>query len=71
MEKIPDLSDFAENGLGVVAFENGKMIGFLCCCRPWDNAFDSTAKGTFSPIHAHGTVAENRERIYKKTISGC
>ncbi len=66
VEKIPDLSDFAENGLGVAAFENGKMIGFLCCCRPWDNAFDSTAKGTFSPIHAHGTVAENRERIYKK-----
>lgn len=28
---IPDLACFAENGLGVAAFEDGKMIGFLCC----------------------------------------
>lgn len=63
---IPDLSMFAENGLGVAAFENGKMVGFLCCFSPWDNAFDTAAKGTFSPIHAHGTVAENREIIYRR-----
>ena len=29
---VPDLKGFAENGLGVAAFEEGKMIGFLCCC---------------------------------------
>lgn len=63
---IPDLSDFATNGLGVAAFENGKMVGFLCCYRPWDNAFNSTARGTFSPIHAHGAVAKNKELIYRK-----
>lgn len=63
---IPDLNEFAENGLGVAAFEHGKMTGFLCCYRPWDNAFDSTAKGTFSPIHAHGTVPENRDRTYQR-----
>lgn len=28
---IPDLNGFSENGLGVAAFENEKMIGFLCC----------------------------------------
>ena len=38
---IPDLYDFAENGLGVAAFENEKMIGFLCCCEPFDNSIKS------------------------------
>lgn len=61
---IPDLSEFAENGLGVAALEDGKLVGYLCCYRPWDHAFDSIAKGTFSPIHAHGAVLENREKIY-------
>lgn len=67
---IPDLEMFAENGLGVAAFDNGKMVGFLCCYSPWDNAFDSTARGTFSPIHAHGAVAENREMIYRRMYQG-
>lgn len=62
---VPDLTEFAENGLGVVAFENGRMVGYLCCYRPWDNAFNTAAKGTFSPIHAHGAVKENREKIYQ------
>lgn len=66
VENMPDLSYFADNGLGVAAFENNKMVGFLCCYEPWDNVFGTTkVKGTFSPIHAHGTVLENRERIYK------
>ncbi|MBP1560236.1 MAG: GNAT family N-acetyltransferase [Oscillospiraceae bacterium] len=63
---IPDLGVFAENGLGVAAFENGKMIGYLCCYSPWDNAFDTAAKGTFSPLHAHGAAYENRETIYRR-----
>ena len=33
---VPDLNGFAENGLGVAAFENEKMIGFLCCCEPFE-----------------------------------
>ncbi len=45
---IPDLYGFAENGLGVAAFENEKMIGFLCCCEPFDNAFHATdVRGIF------------------------
>lgn len=35
---IPDLNSFAENGLGVAAFEDEKMIGFLCCCDPGRNS---------------------------------
>lgn len=66
IEAIPDLEYFARNGLGVAALEDERLIGFLCCYEPWDNAFDSAAKGTFSPIHAHGTIKENRQMIYKR-----
>lgn len=65
MRDIPDLNDFAGNGLGVAAFENEKMIGFLCCCEPFDNAFRATdARGIFSPMGANAAVSENRSKIY-------
>lgn len=68
IQTFPDISDFAYNGLGVAAFDDDtdRMIGFLCCYSPWDNAFGSKVKGTFSPIHAHGAVKENRGNIYKR-----
>lgn len=62
---IPDLDVFAENGLGVAAFENEKMIGFLSCCDPFDNAFRATdVRGIFSPMGANAAVSENRSKIY-------
>ncbi|WP_167957511.1 GNAT family N-acetyltransferase [Anaerosporobacter faecicola] len=66
MESVPDLSYFTENGLGVVALEQNKVVGFLGCYNPWEEAFDSLATGTYSPIHAHGAVKENRIRIYQQ-----
>lgn len=63
---IPDLTYFAENRLGVAAIEKEQLLGFLCCYNPWDNAFGTKAKGTFSPIHAHGAISENRDLIYHK-----
>lgn len=67
VDALPDLMSFARNGLGAAAFEKGELVGFLCCHAPWDNAFGTTGvRGTFSPIHAHGAVYENRERIYKR-----
>ncbi|MFL0245657.1 hypothetical protein [Candidatus Clostridium stratigraminis] len=66
IDVLPDLECFASNGLGVVAFDKGKMVGFLCCYMPWENAFNSMANGTFSPIHAHGSIKENRSMIYKR-----
>lgn len=66
VEAFPDLEHFASNGLGVAAFEEDRLIGFLCCYEPWDNAFNSKAKGTFSPVHAHGAIKENRRLIYQK-----
>lgn len=65
MYDIPDLNGFAENGLGVVAFENEKMIGFLCCNDPFDNAFRATdVRGIFSPIGASAAVSKKRSKIY-------
>lgn len=62
---IPDLNCFAENGLGVVAFEDDQMIGFLCCCDPFDHAFRATdARGVFSPMGANAAVSKNRAKIY-------
>lgn len=61
---IPDLSIFVKNGLGVAAFEGEELVGFIGCYSPWDNAFDTKARGTFTPVHAHGCIAENRARIY-------
>ena len=61
---IPDLNSFAENGLGVVAFEDKKMIGFLGCCDPFDNAFRATdVRGVFSPIGANAAVPANCSTI--------
>ena len=62
---IPDLNGFAENGLGVAAFENEKMIGFMCCYEPFDNAFRATdVRGIFSPMGANAAVSKNRSKIY-------
>ena len=66
IDELPDFGCFADNGLGVAMFDDNNMLGFLCCYNPWDHAFDSTARGTFSPIHAHGAVWKNRGMIYKK-----
>ncbi len=63
---VPDLTVFAGNHLGVGAFDGTAMVGFLCFYSPWENVFTTKAKGTFSPIHAHGTISENREFIYKR-----
>jgi len=65
-DDLPGLENFADNGLGVAAFEGSEMTGFLCCLNPWNNAFRSSATGTFSPIHAHGAVYENRYGVYKR-----
>lgn len=62
---IPDLYGLAENGLGVAAFENKRMIGFICCNAPFDNAFRSTdVRGIFSPMGENASVPENRPKIY-------
>lgn len=63
--ELPDLTYFADNGLGVAAYEDGKMLGFLCCTEPFDHAFGSTdARGVFSPMGANAAVTQDRDKIY-------
>ena len=66
IHEIPNLDYFAENGLGVAAFEGERLIGFMGCFQPREHAFDTNARGTFSPMHAHGAIRENRAMIYKR-----
>lgn len=67
INRIPELEYFADNGLGVAAFENDKMVGFLCCYEPWEDAFDMRdSLGTFSPLYAHGAIKGNRIFIYQR-----
>ncbi|MCL1805849.1 MAG: GNAT family N-acetyltransferase [Clostridiales bacterium] len=64
---VPDLAPYAGNSLGVAAFENGQMLGFLCCVSPFNNAFSSTdAVGVFSPMGANGALGENRAMVYAR-----
>ena len=66
INSISDLSCFVENEFGVAAFEDNKMLGFIGCFNPWEGAFDTNARGTFTPIHAHGCVRGNRDKIYQR-----
>ena len=70
IDMFPDFSEELEdlaNNVGVVMLDDaGKMMGFLCYDKPWDDAFGSSVKGTFAPIHAHGAIPENREMVYKR-----
>jgi len=67
METFPKLDFFADNGLGVAAFENDVLVGFLGCYGPIDNSFGTTGvKGNYVPVNGYGAVSENRERRYRR-----
>lgn len=67
LNALLELTHFADNNLGVAAFEGNRMIGFLGAYYPINDAFGSTnVKGTYSPIHAHGAIGANRDRVYSK-----
>ncbi|WP_126720603.1 GNAT family N-acetyltransferase [Lucifera butyrica] len=59
------LLKMVDHNLGIVATEERQLVGFLTCYEPWNNHF-GTAMGTFSPIHAHGAIKNNRKRIYSQ-----
>lgn len=59
------LAKMVDHDLGIAAVEAGRLVGFLTCYQPWNHHF-GTAMGTFSPIHAHGAIKNNRRRIYSQ-----
>ena len=67
IEQWPDLEVLAENNLGVAAFDGGVMIGFLCGHGVWNDAWGIPGlRNVFSPMHANGTIHENRAGIYAR-----
>lgn len=70
VDEIPDLTHYADNKMGVAAFEEDRMVGFLCAYYPREDAFGTTnVKGTFTPIHAHG-VAHTNEMKQENDVTG-
>jgi hypothetical protein len=52
-----DFSAFGKNGLGVSAFDENKMVGYLCCYDPFEKASGTTnAIGVWSPTHGNGII---------------
>lgn len=66
IEEFPDLTGFADNGLGAAALEGGKLVGYLGFYRPRDEVYTTYARGTFSPIEAHGALLDRRKEIYHR-----
>ena len=67
VDQWPDLTPLAENTLGVAALDGGDVVGFLCGCGVWDNAWDIPGlRNVFSPMHANGTIPKNRASIYAR-----
>ena len=60
---IPDLSVFANNNLGIAAFDRDTMLGYIGCYGPINNLFGKS-NGIYSPVHANGAAKENRAKIY-------
>ncbi|MDR2952093.1 MAG: GNAT family N-acetyltransferase, partial [Treponema sp.] len=65
--ELPDFSPFVENGLGVAAFVDEKMIGYLCCYSPFEKAFGTTnAIGVWSPIHGNGMIDCEYKNVFAR-----
>jgi len=65
---VPDLTPYADNGLGVAAFDGGVMVGFLCCRKPFKNSFNTLtpASGVWSPMGANAAVGGKRAEVYAR-----
>lgn len=64
---VPPLDHFAENGMGVAAVEDGRLLGFLGGYLPFKPVYCTPdAAGVWSPLHAHAVQKENREKIWQR-----
>lgn len=67
VDEFPGLNPYANNGLGVSAFEGNTMVGFLCSVPPFNNAFRSTnATGVFTPMGASAAIGDKRAQVYAR-----
>lgn len=64
---FPPLDHFAENGLGVVAVEDGILLGFLGAYDPWGPVYCTPETiGVWSPLHAHAVQKDHRVKIWQR-----
>lgn len=64
---LPPMDVLAENGLGVAAVEDGKLLGFLSAYGPFQPMFyTQDLRGVFSSVHAHAVQKEERIRIWHR-----
>ena len=65
-ERFPDLSIFARKNMGVAAFADGELLGYLCSYHAAKNPIGIQGiKGAWSPLLAHAAVPEGRQDIYR------
>lgn len=69
---LPPLDSLA-NGLGVVALENGKLMGFLGAYGPFEGMFGTAGSesasrfvGVFSPVHAHAAAKNAPVKLWQR-----
>jgi len=71
IDAVPDLTAFAENGLGVAAVDGGELLGFMCSRDPWDGAWNNPGlRHIFSPMGANGAAVKDRAKIYARLYQG-
>ena len=62
---LPDMNQFADNNLGVTAFEGDEMVGFLCSYPPIMRPFRlEGVMGAYSPKCANAAIGQNRAAVY-------
>jgi len=59
----PGLAAYAAEQRGVVALSGETMLGFMCWEKPRDSFFGN-CRGSWTPVHAHGAVVDNRAAVY-------
>ena len=65
--EFPNFSVFSKNGLGVSAFDDNRMVGYLCCYEPFKKAFGTTnAIGVWSPIHGNGIIDCECKNVFQR-----
>ena len=64
---IPPLDHFAENGMGVAAVEEDRLLGFLGGYLPFRPVYcTQNDAGVWSPLHAHAVQKEDCEKIWQR-----
>ncbi len=55
--------DIVRHGIGIAAFEESKLVGYMSFIGPIDNFF-GTSPGCFSPLHGSAATGPQRRRLF-------